>query len=222
MSGPEPVTRFGLAGAALLALVTSTGSASGAPEASERQRVRSASGPELSLSVRWGDPRGQREAGADVAEVVVGQVPVEASAGFRTKFGLSLFAQARYAWLIGRDCADSCSGSVVRVGLGLEYHFTPDDRVDHYVGVGAGYEWLARKIGIAEERYRGPEWVSLSFGEEFALGPIGIGPVLSVALGQYTDKEIDVPPVPPIAEPIDDRAVHIWLLLGLRASYGWR
>jgi len=222
MIGGEPVAGFGLAAALLLALATSTGSASGAPEASERQRVRSVSGPELSLALGWGDPHGQRDSGADLARVVVGQVPVEASAGFRTAFGLSLFAQGRYGWLIGRDCASSCSGSVVRVGFGLEYHFTPDDHVDHYVGLGAGYEWLARDVGISQESYRGPEWVSFTFGEEFALGPIGIGPVLSAALGQFTHKESNVPPVPPIAEPIDKRAVHVWLLLGVRASYGWR
>jgi hypothetical protein len=222
MIGREPVASFGLAAALLLAVATSTGSARGAPETSERRRVRSGSGPELSLALGWGDPHGQRELEADLARVVVGQVPVEASAGFRTAFGLSLFAQARYGWLIGRDCETSCSGSVVRVGVGLEYHFTPEDRVDHYVGLGAGYEWLARDIGVSEESYRGPEWVSFTLGEEFALDPIGIGPVLSVALGQFTDKESDVPPVPPIAEPIENRRVHVWLLLGVRVSYGWR
>ncbi len=221
MIGSDGVKSFG-SGAVLLALVISASSASAEQQhASERQRVRATSGPELSLALGWGDPHGQRNSGEDLARIVVGQVPVEASAGFRTAFGLSVLAQGRYGRLIGRDCASSCSGSVVRVGLDVESHFTPEDRVDHYVAIGAGYEWLALDAGVSRLRYRGPEWLSLAFGEEFPLGPIGIGPVLSLALGQFTHRESDVPPVPPIAERIENRAVHVWLLLGLRLSYGW-
>jgi hypothetical protein len=226
MNVPGRVAGFGPA-ALLLALVTWTGSATGAPAssgeqpASERRLVRPLSGPELSLAIGWGDPHGERVAGDDLARVVVGQVPVEASAGFRTAFGLSVLAQGRYGRLIARGCTSSCSGSVVRVGVDVEYHFTPEDRVDHYVAIGAGYEWLALDAGKSRLRYRGPEWLTVAFGEEFPLGPIGIGPVLSLSLGQFTHLESDVPPVPPIAEPIDNRAVHVWLLLGVRVSYGW-
>jgi hypothetical protein len=205
-----------------LVLATATGSARGAENASARQRVRAESGPELSLAAGWGDPHGQRDSDTDLARLVVGQVPFEASAGFRSSFGLSVFAQARYGAVIGRDCSSSCSGSVTRLGLGLEYHFTPEDRVDHYVGLGAGYEWLAFDAGDARLRYRGPEWLSLSFGEEFSIGPVGIGPLLSLALGRFTHQHTHIPPLPPLEGPIEKPAVHVWMLLGVRVSYGWR
>ena len=205
----------------VLAIALSSGSAGGAAPFG-RQGVRSQPGPELSLAVGWGDPHGQRELGTDLATIVVGQIPVETAVGFRTGFGLSAFAQGQYGTVIGRDCATGCSGSDVRIGIGLEYHFTPEDRVDHYVGLGAGYEWLALDVGVSRQRYRGPEWLNLRFGEEFALGPIGIGPQLSLGLGRYTDQESDIPSALSIEGPIEDRTAHVWLILGVRVSHGWR
>ena len=220
MIGRPPLAKLGPALASLLSLAAWAAPAL-CDGVSARQRVRSLAGPEFSLAAGWGDPHGQRESGADVARIVVGQVPVEAAAGWRTGFGLAVFAQGRYGALIGRDCSTSCSGSVTRIGLGVEYHFTPRDRVDHYLGLGAGYEWLALDVGVSQSRYRGPEWLSLSFGEEFPLGPLGIGPLLSLALGRYTHYRSEIPPVAPIEGSIAHRAFHVWLLLGVRASYGW-
>jgi hypothetical protein len=186
-----------------------------------RVSVRSQAGPELSLAVAWGDPHGQREENDDLAEVVVGQAAFEVAAGWRTGFGLLASADAQYGAAVLRDCATSCSGSSVRLGLGLEYHFTPAERVDHYVGLGAGYEWLTLDIGGSRLEYRGLEWLNVRFGEEFALGPLGIGPVLSLALGRYTQHEIEVPPVPAIEGSIAEPTFHVWLFLGVRLSYGW-
>jgi hypothetical protein len=206
----------------VLVLATATGSARGAENTSARKRVRAESGLELSLAAGWGAPHGQRDSDTDLSRLLIGQVPAEASAGYRTGFGLSAFAQARYGAVIGRDCSSGCSGSVTRLGLSLEYHFTPEDRIDHYVGLGAGYEWLGFDAGVSRLRYRGPEWLSLSFGEEFSIGPVGIGPLLSLALGRFTHQEIDAPPARPLEGPIEKRAVHVWLTLGVRVSYGWR
>ena len=228
MIASEVLLSIRCAAVPLLAIALSPRGAAGAPpsaapteEVSRRQRVGPLAGPEFSLALGWGDPHGQRERDTDLARVVVGQVPIEAAAGFRTSFGLRVAAEGRYGAVIGRDCSTSCSGSDLRVGLGLEYHFTPEARVDHYVGVGAGYEWLALDVGVSRLRYRGPEWLSLRFGEEFPLGPIGIGPLLTLALGQFTHQESDIPPVPPIEGPIADRTVHVWLILGVRVSHGW-
>jgi len=204
------------------ALAAAETSAPERPPAAEVARAaRRPSALELALRASWAFPQGQRERGSDLARIVVGQAPLEASVAWRWTPRWAIAAYGQYGFVAMRDCLTSCSGTDVRIGVQLRHHFTPEERVDHWLAIGFGYEWLSASVGDSSFSYRGPEWVGLAFGEEFALGQrAGLGPVFALSLGEYTHSVRSMPGVPEIDGPIENWMVHAWVSFGVRLSYG--
>jgi hypothetical protein len=192
-----------------------------APAAEVAPATQRPSAVELALSASWALPQGHFERGSDLSGIVIGQVPLEAGVAWRMTSRWAIGAYGQYGYLVLRDCSASCSGADVRAGVELRHHFTPDERVDHWLAIGIGYEWFSASVGETSFSYRGPEWVSLTLGEEFGLGErAGIGPVFGISLGEYTHSTRILPPIRGIAGSIDNGMVHAWVSFGVRASYG--
>jgi hypothetical protein len=176
---------------------------------------------EVALRAGWAIPQGQLEKNEFLSRLVIGQAPFELGVSWRPHSRWSVGALAQYGFVILNDCEGDCSGSTRRIGVQTHHHFTPDDRVDHWIGIAAGYEWLDLNVADSDLSYRGFEWVSLMFGEEFPLAPrVGIGPVFSLSLAEFTHRTIIIPGLPDQRGAIENRMVHIWVSFGVRASFG--
>jgi len=186
----------------------------------DRAHAERTSGVELALRAGWAIPEGQVERDVSMSRLFIGLAPIELGVGFRLHPRWVAGVYAHYGFAVANECEGDCSGKNRRLGLQVHHHFTPGERVDHWLGIAAGYEWLDVDVGGAQLSYRGFEWVSLIFGEEFPLGRrAGLGPVFSLSLGQYTHQDLSIAGLPDQRGAIAERMVHVWVSFGVRASY---
>ncbi|MBJ6766044.1 hypothetical protein JGU66_35270 [Myxococcaceae bacterium JPH2] len=108
---------------------------------------------------------------------------------------LSLGGYFQYGVSSGGDCnpEGKCSGSVMRLGVDLNYHFAPRAIMRPWVGVGAGYEQLKRTLKTDERRLavslRGFEMGHVNVGFDFQLNPtVFVGPYFTTTLAQAEDN----------------------------------
>ena len=113
----------------------------------------------------------------------------------------------------------SCGANNLRAGVQAQVHLPLQVKVltstfVPWFGAGAGYERMGLQIGNLEVSYRGP-FVALQAGVD-ALSGSGFraGPVVELLAGQYTAAQGNASP-----QPIDERTVHAWLTVGLRAAF---
>jgi hypothetical protein len=129
---------------------------------------------------------------------------------------------------IARTCdhlAVNCVGLGFRGGLLLEYNFRPAEPINPWVGYGFGYEIGGSSGSNAgtsiSNSVRGFEYAHLFGGIDLRLQDFfGIGPFAEGALGKYDFAESQTNAgglVTHVGGSIDDKAYHVWLLLGVRA-----
>ncbi|HSY24895.1 MAG TPA: hypothetical protein VK841_22375 [Polyangiaceae bacterium] len=119
-----------------------------------------------------------------------------------------------------------CSGNDVRWGIEGTYHFLPNNRVDPWLGVGFGYEWLSfsQSQGNASqsEGLSGWELGSIQTGLDIrALDgfPLGIGPFAQFSFNEYTNESGSNSGGGSTGASINNQAVHFWLMFGVRGEY---
>lgn len=176
----------------------------------------------------------------DLDDAVGSQIPLQLDLGVRLFRKVFLGAYVQYGFAFPSDdfpgCGDTggveidCSAHDVRLGIEVLYHFLPHGKLDPWAGVGFGYEWatLSEESGNAELSWHvsGFEFVSFQFGLDVALSEhVRVGPFLSLSLAQYDDAtlECSAPNVcngSGVYNDIDDKALHEWLMLGVRVSFG--
>lgn len=113
-----------------------------------------------------------------------------------------------------------CTVWTLRAGLEGIYYFAPGGHTNPWVGYGIGYEaslasYTDRERGYSESvTSTGVTWAQLSAGIDFRKA-VGIGPFLEVAIGEFrtTTTTIDDET---FRLPMDDRALHAWIMLGGR------
>jgi hypothetical protein len=121
----------------------------------------------------------------------------------------------------------SCSSNDIRLGANAEYHVLPDGRFDPWFGLGFGYEWLSLSESQGSLSFSGGdsgfEFVDFQGGLDFRLanGAFGIGPFVSLALGEYTSASIanQNGDGGSTSSSITNQAFHEWLLFGVHADY---
>lgn len=169
--------------------------------------------------------------GADMADLVAGQVPVQLDAGWR--FGRHLSAGLSFAYgfgVLGAPVEASCTAefdcamSAVRTGVYAAWSFLPAGRFDPWAGLGAGYEWLlySRNLGGAATRTTRSGWqfLDLSAGVDWnASGSFAVGPFASYSLGQYRQESLEYPDGSVTSVAIENTALHGWLFLGVRGRF---
>ena len=124
-----------------------------------------------------------------------------------------------------------CSGQDYRVGATLHYHFMPEDPVDFWIGLGAGYEWYRNSVAYAEAgvpnrsvTFRGPEWINAIIALDIKDSRQGgVGPFVSASFGQFTNTSasglIVNGEVMDLSEGITSTEPHQWIMFGIQGSY---
>jgi len=110
-----------------------------------------------------------------------------------------------------------CSGSELRYGANVHYHFRPNRKVDPWVGLGMGYEvapWQVTHSRAGYEDYSGDfsgfEFANLQLGPDYRdeLPWLGIGPFVAITLAQASSDS--------------SNRLHSWLIVGARLVFDVR
>ena len=119
---------------------------------------------------------------------------------------------------------NACSASVGQVGIEFLYHPLGLARIDPFVGIGLGYEWLIARATIQGKNndlaVSGWNWFVLQSGVEFPIGQLfRLGPYALLSVGQYQESSYTVTTATGIqsgTSPIAHQAAHLWLSVGIR------
>ncbi|HMJ11118.1 MAG TPA: hypothetical protein VK524_06900 [Polyangiaceae bacterium] len=189
----------------------------------EKDVVLDARGFAIALRVGWGIPQGEQQTGVDAADRSLGMLPVWLDLGYRVTTHLLVGVYAHYAFAFVNACpaGADCNASDVRFGLQAQWHFGARQSIDHWVGIGTGFEIYEEEVEGVTRRFTGFEYVNLQLGEDFSLGHrLGLGPFVSVSLGEFRHLEQSMGRRRLSDEEIPASALHLWAVLGLRLSFG--
>jgi hypothetical protein len=182
---------------------------------------------ELGARAGYALPLGSALDGVKLGTVADGQVPLWIDAGLRLDPHWYVGAYGQIGYVLPADglCAAgaSCSGTDVRIGLQAQYSFLPAARLDPWIGVGAGYEWLHVSESLGERSIgatlHGFELLNLQAGADYHVSNgLSVGPFAALSFGQYANEAISAGGLersPSIGNP----SVHEWLTLGLRGRF---
>jgi hypothetical protein len=144
---------------------------------------------------------------------------------------------------VGQSCASpgaGCSLRDLRLGVDVQVHVLPMKRLDPWIGLGAGYEWLDASWndgfvswpwfgalhgsdhgGDVGAELRGWEFADLQAGFDYRLAAQwAVGPVLMLSLAEFDTYSQYLPstqyaPSSSRSSSVD-KSLHAWLLLGVR------
>jgi hypothetical protein len=197
----------------------------GAPSSTGEGISAARNGFQLGLRTGFGLPLG-------LSSIFNGQLPIWVDAGYRINpnFYVGAYFQYGIAFVNKSDgCSSpgwSCSGSDIRFGANVHYHVLPAASFDPWVGLGFGYEFSnffsSHEGTTARLGFKGFEFVNLQVGGDYRLSrAFGVGPFASFSIGQY-DFATEIVPGPSamlLWGDVMDKAIHEWLVLGLRGVY---
>jgi len=171
----------------------------------------------------YGFPFGDSRQGFALDQVLEGVVApqVELSWFFTPHFALDLQGQyglARYPLTCGDE---TCRGGVLRLGVGVSYHFFSTGAWSHWVGAGVGYERQTTRQEVVGGKASSTQWglelLNLQGGVDYALSEnVRVGPCLTGAMGMYLQQRSVFNGQEGGSESIDDRAIHFWVQPGIR------
>ena len=103
------------------------------------------------------------------------------------------------------------------------FYFAPDAKVGGWLAVGAGWEVasFAQSVGSSTTTATrtGPILPDMQLGFDIRHGATAVGFYLGVSLAMYVTQGVD-PSSTPVATWFEEHAVHSWITLGMRGSYG--
>ncbi|HET9930663.1 MAG TPA: hypothetical protein VFQ35_08245 [Polyangiaceae bacterium] len=115
----------------------------------------------------------------------------------------------------------SCSVLTARLGLLMNYQFSPDKVLNPWIGYGIGFESASQSLKDKQHGYSesttvsGLTYAQLSGGFDFR-GAVGVGPYAEIALGAFSRTSTEQYGRKVYSGSIDDRALHAWVTLGVR------
>ena len=120
----------------------------------------------------------------------------------------------------------TCSVSDIRLGIDAHFHLNPGASFDPWLGVGAGYEWLALSVSNGGQNgsltTSGFEYLNVQLGGDIGVArDLAVGPFVSLSAGEYRSETMNGV-TGTIAQDITDQSFHEWLLFGVRAVYSIR
>jgi outer membrane protein W len=189
-------------------------------------------GFDLGLRLGYAVPFGDIDAtpGNGLANGVSGGVPFILEAGYRFNSAVTVGLLFQYAFVginnnatTGCVPANNCSGSVIRLGPEVMYHFVMPTMFVPWVGAGFGYEWFSLDStdnnGPRTDGFSGFEFLNLQVGADYRAAPrFVIGPFASFSIARYSTNTADVPGASTSVD-IADPAVHEWLQIGVRGGF---
>jgi opacity protein-like surface antigen len=187
------------------------------------------SGFEHGLRTGYGIAQGDAAKDAKMSDGIKGQVPIWLDVGYRINPNIYAGVYFSYGFaMLNKDnfCKNGadCSASDMRFGVNAQYHIMPDQSFDPWVGIGIGYEIASAKISAGgadfKTTYSGLEFVNLQVGGDFKVAPnLAVGPFVALSVAQYSKASTD-PELPGANSDIQDKAIHEWLTIGLRGTFG--
>ncbi|WP_394844747.1 hypothetical protein LZC95_47840 [Pendulispora brunnea] len=180
-------------------------------------------GLEIGLRTGFALPFGQiADRAPDISEYVTGQVPFWLDAGYRIIPELYVGGYAQYGIGITKNCPSgiSCSANDVRLGINVQYHPTPLQVTDPWIGLGFGYEVFnlsqsTTRGESADASAKGWEFANFQTGVDFRASPnFRIGPFVSFSLDQTATISQGS-----LSSSDFDKALHMWLFFGLRGAF---
>jgi outer membrane protein W len=194
-------------------------------------------GFEAGLRLGYGIPLGSATDNGDLSDAVGGQVPLILDIGYRVipNLFIGLYAQYGFAW-VGDNFDDlcdlsgaSCSAHDIRLGVEGHFHFRPREKLDPWIGLGIGYEWLSMSAEQNDVElsmtFHGFEFVNLQAGLDIRVAEnFYLGAFLTLTIAEFSEASVDGDAPAFGAQfgangDIDDKGVHEWLLLGVRGAY---
>ena len=185
-------------------------------------------GFQLALRSGVAIPLGSISKGSAMSDAFSPQVPFVIDIGGKPIPNLFIGAYVGFAvGGAGGKFADACSkanatcvGVGFRVGVEAQYHFSPDEKLDPWVGYGIGFagEGVSGSSSGGSTSYTaaGPEYGHFSGGLDVRLGKtIGVGPMVDFGIGRFTHAKVEVPGLTAEGD-VSDTTLHEWLTLGLR------
>jgi outer membrane protein W len=179
----------------------------------------------------YGIPMGDGSEGEAMSDGLSGQIPIWLDLGYMVTPNIMVGLYGQYGFgLLSSDMNDACdtqsidcSASIVRLGIQGQYHLSPAEKFDPWLGLGIGYEWatLSQSAGgvSLSTTTKGFEFVNLQGGLDYKLSPaFGIGPFLSFSLGQYGSYSSSGGGQSASGD-IDKTAIHEWLTFGVRGAF---
>jgi hypothetical protein len=183
-----------------------------------------------------GTPIGSSSSAADLPGLG-GAIPFAIDAGMR--IGPYVFAGAAFQYaLLNSSCFSSpglslsCSGHDIRGGLEVIGHFAPRGKIDPWIGVGMGHEWLELDISASEQgasaqltdTFDGWNFADLMIGADFHVGAHGgIGPYFELTSGSFTNVSqsgsSSSGQTTSGSGDITSQSSHQWFTLGVRGTY---
>ncbi|HET6338619.1 MAG TPA: outer membrane beta-barrel protein [Polyangiales bacterium] len=199
-------------------------------------------GFEGGLRVGYGIPLGDADGGPDssLSGGISGQIPIQIDLGYRVIPNLTIGLYGQYGFgFVGDDASDgcdassqiSCSAHDIRLGIQAHYHFQPGQKLDPWIGLGLGYEWMGFSVeggGLeVSSTLHGFEFFNFQAGLDIAVAEhFYIGPVLTLSFAQFSSLSIDCSSssglcdqMPSASGDIDEKALHEWLMIGVRGVY---
>jgi hypothetical protein len=114
----------------------------------------------------------------------------------------------------------SCNVLGLRAGLEASYSFSPGGRNNPWIGYGIGYETTSATYTDHERGYQervtssGLTFAQITLGLDVRRA-VGVGPFVEVAIGQFNETTTEIGDES-YSSAIRDRALHAWIMLGLR------
>jgi hypothetical protein len=196
-------------------------------------------GFEVGLRLGYGIPLGNTSGNEKLSDGIGGQVPIIIDLGYRVipNLFVGLYGQYGFSWVGGNvsDACDmsseiSCSAHDIRLGVEAQFHFLPRQKLDPWVGLGVGYEWMGISVeggGVKVSMTpHGFEFVNLQAGLDILVAEhFYLGPFLSLSIAQYSDMSVDCSAGSVLCNQfgaggtIQDKALHEWLMLGVRGAF---
>ena len=162
---------------------------------------------------------GQTADGGKLSDHVSGQIPIWIDAGYMVIPNLLVGLYGQYGFISTKDC-DGCSAHDLRIGIQGQYHFTPEQSIDPWLGIGFGYESLGTSQTVAGQSFdasaHGWELLNLQGGVDFEVIPkFTVGPFLSFSLDQFSSESSG-------GTSIDytSKQLHEWILIGAKGTFG--
>lgn len=193
-------------------------------------------GLRLAYGIPFGKRSGSQVTGANgqpqddkFNDAVLGQIPIWLDLGWQAtpSFMVGVYFSYGFGLLTSdqRDACDarkvSCRISDLRLGLQVQYGFSPGQSANPWIGAGVGYEWFTSKAGDDTATLRGFELPLLQGGVDFGGDSRGstFGPFVAFSRGvfdHYSTKQGSQEDSGSFSDVNLDTADHYWLFLGIR------
>jgi len=170
-------------------------------------------------------------ASGSISDVETAIVPLGVDAGYRLTphlyvGGTAVWAPGTAPHEAGNPCVQpgvSCFRQDAQLRGEARFYFAPDAKVGGWLSVGAGWEVasFAQSVGsstITATR-TGPILPDMQLGFDIRRGATAVGFYFGVSLAMYVTQGVD-PSSTPVATWFEEHAVHSWITLGMRGSYG--